>query len=45
MAPQGLELLMPEEPLDDLEDLDWELPDEDEVEEIVEDIEEIAEEY
>ena len=45
MAPQGLEILTPEAPLDDLEDLDWELPDEDEVEEIVEDLEEITEEY
>jgi membrane protein required for colicin V production len=42
MAPQGLELLMPEKPLDDLSDLDFELPEEDEVEEIVD---ELTEEY
>ena len=44
MAPQGLEMLTPEEPLDDLEDLDWELPDEDELEDVVEEVEEVVEE-
>lgn len=38
MAPQGLEMLTPEDPLDDLDDLDFELPDEEIVDEIVDEL-------